>query len=325
MKLSFVIPAHNEEQYIGKCLDSILAAIGNNPDIEVIVVNNNSTDKTREIAARYPKVVIIDEKKPGANSARQAGYLASKGELIANVDADTILTPGWIFNALTAFKEDPKLICLSGPFIFYDLPRGMRILVKAFYALSFLAYLLTRYILRRSSVVQGENFVVRRSALDAIGGHNTELTFYGDDADLACRLNKIGKVRFTFSFPIYSSGRRLATEGTFTMGLRYGVNYFWIVFFNRPFTQTSIAVRPEQKDGKLTYRPAHKTREIITATALLTTLFAFLVGFVYLGYILIQSGIISATATARIKMETQKIEDNINTLGKSIQNKLNTP
>ncbi len=320
MKLSFVIPAHNEEQYIGKCLDSIFGGMGNDPDIEIIVVNNNSTDKTRKVAARYPRVRIVDEPKRGANSARQAGYLAAKADLIANVDADTMLTSGWIENALHAFEKNPKLVCLSGPFIYYDLPKNIRVLVKIFYALSFLAYILTRYVLRRSSVVQGGNYVVRKLALDKIGGYNTDLTFYGDDTDLACRLNKIGKVKFTFGFPIYSSGRRLATEGTFTMGLRYGINYFWMVFFNRPFTETSIVVRPTQEEGKLAYRPAHKTREVSIAIFLFLILFAFLAGFAYLGYILIQSGIISATTTTKIKMEAQKINDKINSIPDKMEN-----
>ncbi len=321
MKLSFIIPAHNEEEYIGKCLDSIFRSIGDDPDIEVIVVDNNSTDKTKEAAMRFPKAKVIDEHKPGANSARQAGYLAAKAELIANVDADTILTPGWVRNALTAFKNDPKLLCLSGPFIYYDLPKGIRILVKMFYALSFLAYILNKYILRRSSVVQGGNYVVRRAALDTIGGYNTDLTFYGDDADLARRLNKIGKVKFTFGFPIYSSGRRLATEGTFTMGLRYGINYFWIAFFNRPFTHTSIIVRPSQEHGKLDYHPINKTREIVIATSILSLLFAILAGFIYLGYILIQSGLISAT-TSKIKTEAQKATQQLNTLGKEVKTRV---
>ena len=318
MKLSFVIPAHNEERYLGKCLDSIFKSIGNDPEIEVIVVDNNSTDRTREVALGYPKVRLVEERKPGANSARQAGYLAAKADLIANVDADTMLTPGWVENALRTFEKNPKLICLSGPFIYYDLPRQTSILVKAFYVFAFLAYLTNRFIFRRAAVVQGGNYVVRKSALDRIGGYNTALTFYGDDADLARRLVKIGRVRFTFGFPIYSSGRRLAQEGMFTMGLRYGVNYLWIIYFNRPFTTRSIKVRPEQNEGKLDYAPENKLREVAVASVFILILLVLLAGLAYGGYILIESGVISATTVQKIKTETQKADNSFDSLKQKI-------
>ena len=48
-------------------------------------------------------------------------------------------------------------------------------------------------------MMQGGNFVVRRSALDTIGGFNPDFSFYGEDTELACRLNKVGGVRFTFA------------------------------------------------------------------------------------------------------------------------------
>ncbi len=272
MKLSFVIPAHNEEQYIGKCLDSIFEAIGDDPDIEVIVVDNNSTDKTAAVVAQYSKAKLLREHKPGANSARQAGYLAAKAKLIANVDADTLVDKDWVNHAIGAFAANPKLVGLSGPFIYYDLPQATRFLVKLFYFLSYLSYAVNRFVFRRASVIQGGNYVVNKSALDAIGGYNTDLTFYGDDADLARRLNKVGKVKFTFDFPIYSSGRRLATEGTFTMGLRYGLNYFWIVLFGKPFSTTSIIVRPKQINGKLQYESVNTINEWMSAVIMFAIL-----------------------------------------------------
>jgi glycosyltransferase involved in cell wall biosynthesis len=95
MKISFVIPAHNEEAYVGKCLDSIFRELKKAPvDAEVIVVDNASTDGTREVAQKYPGVKVISEPIKGLTRARRAGFLAATGDLIANVDADTMLTPG---------------------------------------------------------------------------------------------------------------------------------------------------------------------------------------------------------------------------------------
>ena len=121
---------------------------------------------------------------------------------------------------------DENLVCLSGPFIYYDLPFAARALVQFFYVGTYLVYLVNNFIIRETSVIQGGTEIVRRDALAKIGGHDVNLTFYGDDADLARRLSKVGGVRFSFEFAMRSSGRRLAKEGTFTMGWRYAMNYF---------------------------------------------------------------------------------------------------
>ena len=61
MKISFIIPAYNEEHYVGPCLDAIFKAIGNRTDTEIIVVDNNSNDGTEAVAKRYPGVTVVRE------------------------------------------------------------------------------------------------------------------------------------------------------------------------------------------------------------------------------------------------------------------------
>ena len=136
MRLSIVIPAYNEEQYLGKCLESVFRElVGNNCDAEVIVVNNASTDGTRSVATSFERVLVVEEPRKGLVQARHAGFLASKGDLIANVDADTILPRGWIERVLEEFARDKKLVALSGPFIFYDLSKFVNFWVKYFFFL----------------------------------------------------------------------------------------------------------------------------------------------------------------------------------------------
>lgn len=258
--ISFVVPAYNEEDYIRHCLDAIIAEIAGRDGYEIIVADNNSTDRTCEIVTRdYPSVTLLHEPQRGANRAREAGFAASKGRFVAFLDADTELGRGWIDRALGAFAKDPALVCLSGPFIYYDLPLRTRALVQVFYGATYLTYLINNFVLRNTSMIQGGTEIVRREALEKIGGHAVNLTFYGDDADLALRLSKVGKVRWSYAFAMRSSGRRLAKEGAFTMGLRYAMNYFWITFFNRPFTTKSTEVR--LKPGEHPYRPASSMKE----------------------------------------------------------------
>lgn len=249
MRLSIVVPAYNEERYLGGCLESILSQTRDLPDgqTEIIVVNNASTDATREVALSYPGVRLVDESRKGLTYARQAGFAASTGSVIANIDSDCRLTPGWVARVLAAFDAKPTLAALSGPFIYYDLAQRERSAVSVFYMTAFLTYLINRHILRVGSMIQGGNFVINRSALEAIGGFNTAISFYGEDTDIARRLNSVGEVRFTFRLKMFSSARRLKHEGILATGLRYSVNYLWTTFFKRPFTNTHIDVREQHQ------------------------------------------------------------------------------
>ena len=250
MRLSFVVPAYNEETYLPACLESILAQTrGMGDAVEIIVVNNASSDRTREVALGYPGVRVVDEPRKGLTHARQAGFCASSGELIANVDSDSRLTPGWVARVLETFAEEPKLVSLSGPFVYYDLTPTQRVSVRVFYTAAFLVYVLNRYVLRAGSMVQGGNFVLRRAALEAIGGFNLAISFYGEDADIARRLHRVGQVRFTFDLKMFSSARRLKQEGMLTMAARYTINYLWTIFRKRPFTEQYIDIR-EQAVGE---------------------------------------------------------------------------
>jgi glycosyltransferase involved in cell wall biosynthesis len=309
MKLSFVIPAHNEEACIGKCLSSILShASGKKYDVEIIVVNNASTDKTKEVASSFPGVKIVDEPRKSLARARNSGYLASSGDLIANVDADTILPQEWINKVLREFGEDEELIALSGPMVFYDIARAMmKLQVRLFYYLGFISYIANRYVFRAASMLQGGNFVVRRRAMDKIGGYNLQYGF-GEDADLSRRLHKVGKVKFTFKLPMYASGRRIAKEGAFTMSLRYGLQYFWTVIFKKPFTQYFPDIRTGNDGGRLEYKPQNKIKEWIIAASYIVILVLVLGSVGYLSYYVVYHGVANVHVADRIKAGAAKLD-----------------
>jgi glycosyltransferase involved in cell wall biosynthesis len=246
MRLSFVIPAYNEENYLPACLESILAQTALVPhETEIIVVNNASSDRTREVALSYPGVIVVDELRKGLPFARQAGFAASTGELIANVDSDSRLTSGWLEKVLESFAADPNLVAISGPLIYYDLAPAQRFSVQIFYLLAFMVYFMNRYIFRAGSMVQGGNFVLDRKALESIGGFDTTISFYGEDTDIARRMNRTGKVNFTNKLRMYSSARRLKNEGMLTIAVRYTMNYLWTTFRKRPFSKTYLDHREE--------------------------------------------------------------------------------
>ncbi len=246
MDLAFVIPAYNEERLVGACLQSVVDEVERSGcKAEIILVNNASTDRTGEIARSFPGVTVVDEEKKGLVHARKAGFDASTAELVANIDADTQLPRGWISTVLDNFSRHPELVALSGPYIYHDMALHNRILVRIFYYGAYLLYLLNRFVFRVGSMIQGGNFVLRRSAWEKAGGFDTSIAFYGEDTDVALRLHKIGPVKWTFALPMYTSGRRLEQEGVFQTAGVYTLNYLWVTFTGKPFTRDYSDVRPE--------------------------------------------------------------------------------
>lgn len=117
MKVSVVIPAFNEEKYIKSCLESVFSQTVL-PD-EVIVVNNNSKDKTAEIVKKFD-VKLVNEDIQGMIPARNRGFDEAKYDIIARTDADVILSNDWIKIAKKNFEKG-RIDGLSGPVSFYDL------------------------------------------------------------------------------------------------------------------------------------------------------------------------------------------------------------
>ena len=117
MKVSVVIPAYNEEKFIRKALKSVTNQLVDAD--EIIVVNNNSSDKTVEITRSF-SVRIIDEKKQGMISARNTGFDNAKYDIIARIDADVQVPPDWIQRIKRNF-EKKKIDALTGPLLLSDL------------------------------------------------------------------------------------------------------------------------------------------------------------------------------------------------------------
>lgn len=244
MRISFVIPAYNEERHLPQCLAAVGRELSRTPcDAETIVVNNASTDRTAEIAEKYPFVRIVDEPNKGLVRARHAGLMAATGDIIANIDADTMLPQGWLRTVLKEFEHDEGLAALSGPFIYYDLSVFQRGLTRLFYVGGYLSHLINHHVLGAGAMLQGGNFIVRRTHLEQAGGFDTSIEFYGEDTDVARRISKVGRVKWTFRLPMYASGRRLAKEGVLTTGLRYALNHFYTLFSGTPFTATYTDIR----------------------------------------------------------------------------------
>lgn len=210
--ISLVIPAYNEEKFIGKTLESVLRQ--DFKDFELIVVDNNSTDKTAEIAKKYgAKVVFATVHRVGF--VRQAGFDAAKGKIIATTDADTILPEKWLSRIASEFRKNRKMVLFGGPFSFYSGSLLTKIVAAHF---SPLIWRIDR-VLTGMWTIAGVNLAVRQDAFKMVNGFDTDLTV-GEDAEICRRLGKIGEVGFSFDHRVFTSGRR------FKNGLAIGFLFY---------------------------------------------------------------------------------------------------
>ena len=230
-KISLIIPAYNEEKYIGECLRHVLK-YHQGCFHEIIVVDNASTDQTFKIASSFKGVKVIYEKEKGVTRARQRGFLESKGDILAFVDADTHMPEGWARKILDAFKKDEKTVCISGPYVYYDQPVFLQFLTKFlyWYLLAIPMYKIVGY------MAVGGNFVIKREVLERTKGFDTSIEFYGEDTDLARRASVYGKVNFIPDLYMYTSNRRLKSQGTLSTAFLYMNNYLSEVVLKKPVT-----------------------------------------------------------------------------------------
>lgn len=107
--LSVICPIYNEEKYIAKCIDSILAQDYPKDDLEVIFADGMSTDRTREIVAeyatKYPFIKLIDNPKRIVPPALNAAISASKGDIIMRLDAHASYEPNYFSALVTALDR----------------------------------------------------------------------------------------------------------------------------------------------------------------------------------------------------------------------------
>lgn len=236
-KISLVIPAYNEEKYIGDCLEHAIKNSSGNL-FEIIVVDNASTDRTSEVARKYAGVKVVYEDKKGLTRARQRGLVEAQGDILAYIDADNRISVSWCETVLKEFKNNPNMVCLSGPCVYYDISQWQQLLVKFFwFILAMPVYLIVRY------MVYGGNFVIKRDILHKMGGFDTAIEFYGEDTNIARRTKVFGQVKFKPSFVVYASGRRLAGQGIFKTATLYILNFLSEVLVRKPATKKYIDVR----------------------------------------------------------------------------------
>lgn len=226
MKLiSVVIAAYNEEKNLPKCLAALVSQNFPKEKYEIIVVDNNSSDKTAEIARSYGCEVIKEERQ-GNTFAVKRGMDSANGEIIAMVDADTIAEKNWLLDISKIF-EDEKIVGLTG---MGNVKSGNKLF--DLFEEKFYEYFLNIHFLIGKPHITGFNLAVRKSAYDKIGGLDARFTM-SPDIDLGLRLGKVGKVVFDKNIKAVTSFRRWQ-QNPFDAFITYAKGYLWTVWFRKP-------------------------------------------------------------------------------------------
>lgn len=112
LTLSLIIPVYNEERHMKACLDAVSRQTVM-PD-EVIVVNNNCSDRTIEIAKSYPFVTIIKQKTQGLIPARNLGFETATSDILGRIDADSQIHSDWVARVKAQFSANPDISGVTG-------------------------------------------------------------------------------------------------------------------------------------------------------------------------------------------------------------------
>ena len=220
---SVVVPAHNEEQYIGKCLQCIRKAETESAAgrVQIIVAANRCTDRTAEIAAEYGAEVVENEDRCIA-SVRNAGAKAAKGKILVTVDADTFIDT-CTFREIRENLAGGKFIG-GGAMPVFD-RASLGIAVSSFYIL----LLMLPRIFKNRAMLSGAVFWCKKTDFDAIGGFDESLVSL-EDLDFAERLLKHGR----------RSGKRYGTlkkSRILTSARKFDQFGDWYLLKNRALTK----------------------------------------------------------------------------------------
>jgi glycosyltransferase involved in cell wall biosynthesis len=202
--LSVIIPARNEEASLGACLESLVSQTG--VEFEIIVVDDHSTDRTREIASSFTGVRVIEagplpDGWTGKNNAVVTGVREARGEWLLFTDADTVHLPGSLARALAEAREhgvdllsySPEQIAVT----FWE----MAVLPVVFAELA-RQYPPSKVSNPNSSAAaaNGQYILVKREAYDAVGGHAAVASEILEDVALSRRFKAAGKkIRFRYA------------------------------------------------------------------------------------------------------------------------------
>lgn len=185
-RISLVIPVYNEVERIHECLEAVFRQ--QRAFYEVIVVDNNSTDGTAAIAASFPGVRLVRESRQGVVYARDRGFNEARGDIIARIDADTLIPDDWT-RQLVAIFANTAIDAVTGSVHYRDIAMQKTVSrIDLFWRRRMAA------LLGRDVALQGANMALRRTAWRVVCQEICHERGQHEDFDLAIHLTRRGHV-----------------------------------------------------------------------------------------------------------------------------------
>ena len=259
IRFSVVVPCYNEESYVADAIRALQRQEFDG-EYEIVVVDNNSTDATAEIA-RGLGVRVVTENQPGVCNARQAGTAASRGEIVVSTDADTTHGPDWLAKIDRSFRAGDDVVAVVGPCRYKDGPHWGRGFARTLFGAVGLVYRVTG----RTWYVSATNIAFRR---DRWSAYDTTLTQGGDELDVLRRLRRQGTVVYDRTNPTFTSGRRFARGLVYNVFVSLFLFYLSAYFVNRLFGRRVLGSAPAYRDS----RPAFTRRFRVAVAGALVAL-----------------------------------------------------
>lgn len=181
-RVSVVVCSYNGGVTLEQCLDSIVVL--DYPDFEVILVNDGSTDNTREIAAKFPDVQVIHQDNQGLSAARNIGLQAASGSIIAYTDSDCFVDVNWLTHLVHQLLSCDA-VAVGGPNL---TPEDGWVAACVAASPGQPTHVLESDVVAEH--IPGCNMAYRREALEAINGFNPRYRKAGDDVDVCWRLQQ---------------------------------------------------------------------------------------------------------------------------------------
>jgi glycosyltransferase involved in cell wall biosynthesis len=184
--ISVVIPVYNEEAEITELLNSLLAISWPSDRLEILCVDNNSTDKSLEILRSYP-ITVLEEPTPGPYSARNTAIQQARGEFIAFTDADCQVSSSWLTELWQAF-DDPKIGAVGGSLV----PRTVSNYIDYFEGYVLKSPNHSPGSARTQPYVVTANVMYRKAVFDELGLFDDQ-SFSGPDVEMSWRILQSGR------------------------------------------------------------------------------------------------------------------------------------